>query len=38
MFPADEKGYLAEGDFKRNAARKPDFIRLVLGKLMNLTL
>lgn len=30
--------YLAEADFKRNAAREPDFIRLVLGKLINLTL
>lgn len=30
--------YLAEGDFKRNVTQEPDFIKTVLGRLINSTL
>jgi DNA-binding GntR family transcriptional regulator len=38
LSPAHLPKYLAEADFKRNAAHEPDFIRLVLGKLLSHTL
>jgi transposase-like protein len=38
LLPASLPKYLAEADFKRNATREPDFIKLVLGRLISHTL
>jgi transposase-like protein len=38
LTPTHLPKYLAEADFKRNAAHDPDFIRLVLGQLLSHTL